>query len=353
MSTCELTHPLRCGVTSPCSNNPFEKCGSPPSGQEDFPPAAPGGCGGVIAPCIDLPRTGLDVEGLILAVQAFSEAFGTNFQNLKLEQVKNRKSELNDTLKKNLENFSAWVRETAKQIKAQEKQKVFGWISKIATLIVGVAVMAAAGAALVAAPMTVAGAALFFLAGLSAVTSAFDLAGDIHGKEANPLSELGVGAKVLRLDIAGLFAEAAKASGADEKVQSDWAIAGTAFQLVGMLALARAAAPGTLSKVATMTNLVAAVGAVTSGTSHICHGAISLDQIIPAREKAGNLKADMTAQEAKMLEPQKFIERCYELIQEVAEALQLIVEKCAQVLSDWADSMIPDRIESMRAPVMA
>jgi len=260
----------------------------------------------------------LDVEGLILAVQAFSEAFGTNFQNLKLEQVKNRKSELNDTLKKNLENFSAWVRETAKQIKAQEKQKVFGWISKIATLIVGVAVMAAAGAALVAAP-----------------------------------SELGVGAKVLRLDIAGLFAEAAKASGADEKVQSDWAIAGTAFQLVGMLALARAAAPGTLSKVATMTNLVAAVGAVTSGTSHICHGAISLDQIIPAREKAGNLKADMTAQEAKMLEPQKFIERCYELIQEVAEALQLIVEKCAQVLSDWADSMIPDRIESMRAPVMA
>jgi len=324
---------------------------SPPPAQADLSLKPPSSVGQGSAPAIEPPRS--SVEMLLLAIQTYSDGFGTAFQKFKLDQTKGQQSQMDDILKKNLENFKNWVQEVEKQRAAQADQSIFGWISKIATVVVGLVATYATGAAL-AASFTGVGLVAFAIAALVLTTTVMDLAGDSGGKDKNPLTDLGVGATALRLDFPGLAAAAAKACGFDAKTQEIIAIAATVMQIPAMFHLGKKFAPEMVGRVAKMTQVVAALGAITGGTSKVSHGAISVQRVIPAQERAGNLSANMIDQQVQTTERRKLIESCHELILAMAECEQVLIENCTQALRAWADSMMPSRgASARRGPVMA
>lgn len=306
------------------------------------------GVGYGAAPVIEPPRAGTsgDVEYLLLSLQTYLDEFGTTFQNFMLDQTRGQQSQINAILQKNLDNFNNWILQVEKQRAAQSKSSIFGWISKIVKVVVAGCALAAA----VATGPTPVGIAIGVTAFLALGTSMTDLVCNAPGVGPNPLDSWGVGGKLLRLDIPGLMAEAAKACGGDENWQLAFSIFGTVLQVVAAVYLASKFAPDALQ-----TFLKAeAIGMGISGSMAISQGVITLEEVIPALERAGALSLGMLEQEAQMEELRKLIEYSREFILEMAKCEELLIENCRHALSAWVDSMMPSQSASARrGPVMA
>lgn len=298
------------------------------------------------APSIPPPTHQMTPEQLMLVIEKLISIAGGAVMSTLRTQIKNHDVSSKSVLKENLVKFDEMIKKVEKERASSKLNKIFGWVVKIATLIVGAAVLGAVVAS--TGGIGFGGGLVAAMAVMSLFGSVVDIASEAQ-KDLNQGDGFSVagwcgceeGGAVLTANGGALLGALANRFGGSGGLQIGLTVLGSVIQtFLTMKYSPTAVAQSKMMKtVGHMSEVSGKFGSALDGFGSVCQGSAAIEQAGYSLD-ISNLRADMNEQESALAVTQDHINHDMELCQMVWDVLEDTVKAAAQSLSTWAASML-------------